>query len=75
MDAQIPNMDDLEATAAIGERDRLTNSHARIIAMTARALKGGEEQCLAAGMDAYLSTRIRSEDFYETIDRGLALNQ
>jgi two-component system, sensor histidine kinase and response regulator len=72
MDVQMPNMDGLEATAAIRERDKLTNSHTRIIAMTAHALKGGEEQCIAAGMDAYVSKPIRSEEFYETIDRVLA---
>jgi CheY-like chemotaxis protein len=68
-------MDGLEATAAIRERDKLTNSHTRIIAMTAHALKGGEEQCIAAGMDAYVSKPIRSDEFYETIDRVLAQSQ
>ena len=75
MDVQMPNMDGLEAAAAIRERDKLTNSHTRIIAMTAHALKGGEEQCLAAGMDAYVSKPIRSDQFYETIDRVLALQK
>jgi two-component system, sensor histidine kinase and response regulator len=75
MDVQMPNMDGLEATAAIRERDKLTNSHTRIIAMTAHALKGGEEQCIAAGMDAYVSKPIRSDEFYETIDRVLAQSQ
>jgi two-component system sensor histidine kinase/response regulator len=72
MDVQMPNTDGLEATAAIRERDKLTNSHTRIIAMTAHALQGGEEQCIAAGMDAYVSKPIRSDEFYETIDRVLA---
>jgi len=71
MDVQMPNMDGLEATAVIRERDKLQHSHTRIIAMTAHAVKGGEEQCLAAGMDAFVSKPIRSEQLFETIDRIL----
>jgi CheY-like chemotaxis protein len=67
----MPNMDGLEATAVIRERDKLQHSHTRIIAMTAHAVKGGEEQCLAAGMDAFVSKPIRSEQLFETIDRIL----
>jgi two-component system, sensor histidine kinase and response regulator len=72
MDVQMPNMDGLEATAAIREKDKISRTHTRIIAMTAHALKGGEEQCLAAGMDGYVSKPIRTEEFYGTIDRILA---
>ncbi len=72
MDVQMPNMDGFEATAAIREKDRLNSTHTPIIAMTAHALKGGEEQCLAAGMDAYVSKPIRTEQLFETIERILA---
>jgi two-component system, sensor histidine kinase and response regulator len=72
MDVQMPNMDGLEATAAIREIDKKTNAHTRIIAMTAHALQSSKDDCLAAGMDAYVSKPIRTEEFFDTIDRVLA---
>jgi two-component system sensor histidine kinase/response regulator len=72
MDVQMPNMDGLEATAAIREIDKRTNAHTRIIAMTAHALQSSKDDCLAAGMDAYVSKPIRTEEFFDTIDRVLA---
>jgi PAS domain S-box-containing protein len=75
MDVQMPNMDGLEAAAAIREIDKRKNGHTRIIAMTAHALQSSKEDCLAAGMDAYVSKPIRSEEFFDTIDRVLAETQ
>ncbi len=72
MDVQMPKMDGLEARAMICERGKVNHAHTRIIAMTAHVLKGGEEQCLAAGMDAFVSKTIRSDELFETIDRVLA---
>jgi two-component system sensor histidine kinase/response regulator len=72
MDVQMPNMDGLEATAAIRAIDKKTNAHTRIIAMTAHALQSSKDDCLAAGMDAYISKPIRTEEFFDTIDRVLA---
>jgi two-component system sensor histidine kinase/response regulator len=72
MDVQMPNLDGMETTAAIREKDKQTNAHTRIIAMTAHALKGSEQDCIAAGMDAYVSKPIRSEELFDTIDRVLA---
>jgi signal transduction histidine kinase/DNA-binding response OmpR family regulator len=69
MDVQMPEMDGLEATAAIRAQERLTGAHMPIIAMTANAMQGDAEQCFAAGMDAYLAKPMRSEDLYAAINR------
>jgi len=71
MDVQMPEMDGLEATAAIRERERTSGLHVPIVAMTAHAMKGDEEQCLRAGMDAYISKPIRPEELFQVIDRFL----
>jgi CheY-like chemotaxis protein len=68
MDVQMPEMDGFEATAAIRLREKTTGGHIPIIAMTANAMKGDRERCLAAGMDGYLAKPIRSKDLYETVE-------
>lgn len=72
MDVQMPEMDGLEATQQIREREAATGRHIPIVAMTAQAMKGDRERCLAAGMDAYLSKPIRSQQVLEMIDRQLS---
>ena len=69
----MPEMDGLDATRALREREAATG-HARrpVIAMTAHAMAGDRERCLAAGMDNYISKPIRSRELFETIDRTLA---
>jgi two-component system, sensor histidine kinase and response regulator len=69
MDVQMPEMDGLTATALIREKERLGGKRQLIIALTAHAMKGDEERCRAAGMDAYLTKPIRAQELYDLLDR------
>jgi signal transduction histidine kinase/DNA-binding response OmpR family regulator len=71
MDVQMPGMNGLEAAAAIREREKATGGHVPIIALTAHAMKGDREGCLAAGMDDYLSKPLQARELYEAIARGV----
>jgi PAS domain S-box-containing protein len=69
MDVQMPEMDGFEATAAIREMERDTGRRVRIVAMTAHAMSGDRERCLAAGMDGYLSKPIDQRSLFDVIEK------
>jgi CheY-like chemotaxis protein len=71
MDVQMPDMDGLEATAIIREQERQRGGHLPIIALTAHAMKGDQERCLAAGMDDYISKPINVQTLSTAISRAL----
>jgi two-component system, sensor histidine kinase and response regulator len=68
MDVQMPELDGLAATAAVRELEQTRGGHVPIIAMTANAMKGDRERCLAAGMDAYVPKPVRAQELYEALE-------
>ncbi len=68
MDVQMPEMDGLEATALLRQRERGTGRHLPILAMTAYAMQGDRERCLEAGMDGYVSKPIQPSELWEAIE-------
>ena len=65
-------MDGFEATSEIREKEKRDGGHIPIIAMTAHALKGDQERCVAAGMDGYVSKPIRTSELFSAIESLLA---
>jgi CheY-like chemotaxis protein len=68
MDIQMPDMDGIEATAAIREKER-GGEHIPIIGLTACAVSGDRELCLAAGMDGYVSKPVSVQELVSEIGR------
>jgi two-component system sensor histidine kinase/response regulator len=71
MDIQMPEMDGMEATAAIRDREKSSGRHVPILAMTAHAMRGDKERCLASGMDGYVSKPIHPAGLFAEIERCL----
>jgi CheY-like chemotaxis protein len=69
MDVQMPELNGLEATATIRQRERSSGAHIPIIALTAHAMSGDRETCLAAGMDGFVTKPIDTDDLYREIRR------
>jgi CheY-like chemotaxis protein len=70
MDCQMPVMDGFEATRIIREREGASR-HTHIVAVTANAMEGDRERCLAAGMDDYLAKPFRAGDLRRVLGRWL----
>jgi CheY-like chemotaxis protein len=69
MDVHMPDMDGLEATIAIRGREEGTGQRVRIIAVTASAMKSDLEQCLAAGMDGYLTKPYSGQALFDVVEK------
>jgi CheY-like chemotaxis protein len=72
MDVQMPDMDGLEATLQIRAREKQTGTHTPIVALTAHALKGDKERCVAAGMDGYINKPIEADKFIQMVEEFAA---
>lgn len=67
MDVHMPEMDGFEATATIRQMEKGTDKHLPVIAVTANAMSGDRERCIAAGMDGYIAKPIRAEELHRVL--------
>ena len=72
MDVQMPEIDGIEATIAIREKEKTAGTHVPVIALTAHAMKGDQQRCLEAGMDGYLAKPIRPQELDELLGKYVA---
>jgi PAS domain S-box-containing protein len=68
MDVQMPEMDGLEATAAVRAREKSSGGHVPIVAMTAHAMEGDRDRCLKAGMDGYVTKPVEARRLVEAVE-------
>lgn len=73
LDVQMPVMDGYQLARAI--RERHPDKRLRLLALTAHAMSGDKERCLAAGMDGYLTKPVMPEVLFSTLREQLGLNQ
>jgi two-component system, sensor histidine kinase and response regulator len=71
MDLEMPEMGGLQATAHIRRREQGSGRHIPILALTAHAMKGDRERCLAAGMDGYVAKPVQARELYQAIAQVL----
>jgi PAS domain S-box-containing protein len=71
MDLQMPVMDGFEALAGLRTQEEGSGAHLPVIALTANAMKGDRERCLAAGFDGYVSKPIQARDLFEAIEQAV----
>ena len=72
MDVQMPEMDGLAATSALRGEERGTNRHVPVVAMTAHAMEGDRERCLAAGMDGYVTKPVEAEALVAAVEGAVS---
>jgi CheY-like chemotaxis protein/HPt (histidine-containing phosphotransfer) domain-containing protein len=75
MDCQMPEIDGFEATISIRKNEESSGRHIPIVAMTANAVKGDKERCLAAGMDDYISKPVDPAELERILERWLPRGQ
>jgi len=71
MDIQMPEMDGYQATAAIRQHEKQQGGHIPIIAMTANAMRGDRQKCIAAGMDGYVTKPLHADKLLTAIEQQL----
>jgi signal transduction histidine kinase/CheY-like chemotaxis protein len=71
MDIQMPEMDGFQATGAIRQYEKQNGGHVPIIAMTANAMRGDRQKCIAAGMDGYVTKPLDAEKLLTAIEQQL----
>jgi signal transduction histidine kinase/DNA-binding response OmpR family regulator len=72
MDIQMPEMGGLEATTEIRKREAVDGTYTRIVAMTAHAMTGDRDRCIASGMDGYMTKPFHQSLLFEVVEQGSA---